>query len=161
MAEKIVSLTVEGKAKLEAELSELKSTKREEIAEKIKTARSYGDLSENSEYDEAKNEQAIVESRIATLEATLKNAVIVEDEAAIKIDENRIRLGNIIKVLDIETGDELTYNIVSSIEADPMNGKISDDSPLGNAVLGQKSGQTIEVEAPIGTLKYKILSVEK
>ncbi|PWM42370.1 MAG: transcription elongation factor GreA [Clostridiales bacterium] len=161
MADKIVSLTMEGKAKLEAELAELKSTKREEIAEKIKIARSYGDLSENSEYDEAKNEQAIVESRIATLEATLKNAVIVEDEAEVKIDEDRIRLGNTIRVLDLETGEEQVYDIVSSIEADPMNGKISDDSPLGSAVLGQQSGQTIEVEAPIGTLKYKILGIEK
>ena len=161
MADKIVSLTMEGKAKLEAELAELKSTKREEIAEKIKIARSYGDLSENSEYDEAKNEQAIVESRIATLEATLKNAVIVEDEAEVKIDEDRIRLGNTIRVLDLETGEEQVYDIVSSIEADPMNGKISDDSPLGSAVLGQQSGQTIEVEAPIGTMKYKILGIEK
>ncbi len=161
MAEKVVSLTLEGKAKLEAELAELKSTKREEIAEKIKTARSYGDLSENSEYDEAKNEQAIVESRIATLEATLKNAVIVEDEGTVRMDENRIRLGNVITVLDLETDEKLTYNIVSSIEADPMNGKISDDSPLGHAVLGHQVDQVIEVEAPIGTLKYKILSVEK
>jgi transcription elongation factor GreA len=161
MAEKVVSLTLEGKAKLEAELAELKSTKREEIAEKIKVARSYGDLSENSEYDEAKNEQAIVESRIATLEATLKNAVIVEDDAVEADDDDKIWLGNTITVLDVETGDELVYDIVSSIEADPMNGKISDDSPLGSAVLGCKAGQTIEVEAPIGVLQYKILKVEK
>ncbi|MBR6735568.1 MAG: transcription elongation factor GreA [Oscillospiraceae bacterium] len=161
MAEKVISLTLEGKAKLEAELAELKSTKREEIAEKIKVARSYGDLSENSEYDEAKNEQAIVESRIATLEATLKNAVIVEDDAVVSEDADTIWLGNTITVLDVETGDELVYDIVSSIEADPMNGKISDDSPLGKAVLGHKAGETIEVEAPIGMLEYKILKVEK
>ena len=161
MAEKIVSLTLEGKGKLEAELAELKSTKREEIAEKIKVARSYGDLSENSEYDEAKNEQAIVESRIATLEATLKNAVIVEDDADVSADEDKIWLGNKITVLDVETGEELVYDIVSSIEADPMNGKISDDSPLGHAILGHQAGQTIEVEAPIGVLQYKILKVEK
>lgn len=161
MAEKVISLTLEGKAKLEAELAELKSTKREEIAEKIKVARSYGDLSENSEYDEAKNEQAIVESRIATLEATLKNAVIVEDDAVVSEDSDTIWLGNTITVLDVETGEELTYDIVSSIEADPMNGKISDDSPLGKAVLGRKEGETIEVEAPIGMLEYKILKVEK
>ena len=161
MAEKIVSLTLEGKAKLEAELAELKSTKREEIAEKIKVARSYGDLSENSEYDEAKNEQAIVESRIATLEATLKNAVIVEDDADVSADEDKIWLGNKITVLDVETGEELVYDIVSSIEADPMNGKISDDSPLGHAILGHQAGQTIEVEAPIGVLQYKIQKGEK
>ncbi len=161
MAEKIVSLTLEGKAKLEKELVELKTTKREEIAEKIKVARSYGDLSENSEYDEAKNEQAIVESRIATLEATLKNAIIVEDEGAHKIDEDRIRLGNKVVVLDVEMEEELEYEIVSSIEADPMNGKISDDSPLGKAILGHKAGDEIEVEAPIGTLTYKVLNVEK
>ncbi len=161
MAEKVVSLTLEGKAKLEAELAELKSTKREEIAEKIKVARSYGDLSENSEYDEAKNEQAIVESRIAKLEATLKNAVIVEDEDAAANDDDRIWLGNTVTVLDIEMEEELTYDIVSSIEADPMNGKISDDSPLGKAILGGKVGETIEVDAPIGTLQYKILNVVK
>ncbi len=161
MAEKVISLTLEGKAKLEAELAELKSTKREEIAEKIKVARSYGDLSENSEYDEAKNEQAIVESRIATLEATLKNAVIVEDDSVVSEDNDTIWLGNTVTVLDVETGDELVYDIVSSIEADPMNGKISDDSPLGKAILGHKAGETIEVEAPIGMLEYKILKVEK
>ena len=161
MAEKIVSLTLEGKAKLEAELVELKTTKREEIAEKIKVARSYGDLSENSEYDEAKNEQAIVESRIAKLEATLKNAVIVSDEGVHNLDEDRIRLGNKVVVLDVEMEEELSYEIVSSIEADPMNGKISDDSPLGKAMLGCKAGDEVEVEAPIGTLVYKILSVEK
>lgn len=161
MAEKVVSLTLEGKAKLEAELAELKSTKREEIAEKIKVARSYGDLSENSEYDEAKNEQAIVESRIAKLEATLKNAVIVEDEDTAANDDNKIWLGNTVTVLDVEMEEELTYDIVSSIEADPMNGKISDDSPLGKAILGGKVGETIEVDAPIGTLQYKILNVVK
>ena len=161
MAEKVVSLTLEGKAKLEAELAELKSTKREEIAEKIKVARSYGDLSENSEYDEAKNEQAIVESRIAKLEATLKNAVIVEDEDTAANDDNKIWLGNTVTVLDVEMEEELTYDIVSSIEADQMNGKISDDSPLGKAILGGKVGETIEVDAPIGTLQYKILNVVK
>lgn len=161
MAQKVVSLTLEGKAKLEAELAELKSVKRKEIAEKIKVARSYGDLSENSEYDEAKNEQAIVESRIATLEATLKNAVIVEDDAAPADDEDTIWLSNTVTVLDVEFGDELVYDIVSSIEADPMNGKISDDSPLGKALLGRKAGDVIEVEAPIGMLQYKILKVEK
>ena len=161
MAEKVVSLTLEGKAKLEAELAELKSAKREEIAEKIKVPRSYGDLSENSEYDEAKNEQAIVESRIAKLEATLKNAVIVEDDDVAETGDDKIWLGNTVTVLDVEMDEELTYDIVSSIEADPMNGKISDDSPLGKAILGGKVGETIEVEAPIGMLQYKILNVVK
>ena len=161
MAEKIVSLTLEGKAKLQAELAELKSVKREEIAEKIKVARSYGDLSENSEYDEAKNEQAIVESRIATLESILKNAVIVEDDAEVEDGENEVWLGNTVTVLDMETNEELVYDIVSSVEADPLNGKISDDSPLGRAVLGKTTGQVVEVDAPIGTLSYKILSVKK
>ncbi len=161
MAEKIVSLTLEGKAKLQAELAELKSTKREEIAEKIKVARSYGDLSENSEYDEAKNEQAIVESRIATLESILKNAVIVEDDAAVEESENEVWLGNTVTVLDMETNEELVYDIVSSVEADPLNGKISDDSPLGRAVLGKSAGQIVEVDAPVGVLNYKIVSVKK
>ena len=161
MAEKIVSLTLEGKAKLQAELAELKSTKREEIAEKIKVARSYGDLSENSEYDEAKNEQAIVESRIATLESILKNAVIVEDDTAVEDSENEVWLGNTVTVLDMETNEELVYDIVSSVEADPLNGKISDDSPLGRAVLGKSAGQIVEVDAPVGVLNYKIISVKK
>ncbi|MBQ4052240.1 MAG: transcription elongation factor GreA [Clostridia bacterium] len=160
MAEKIVSLTLEGKAKLEAELAELKSTKREEIAEKIKVARSYGDLSENSEYDEAKNEQAIVESRIATLEGILKNAVIVEDDA-VEAGADEVWLGNTVTLLEMATNEEVTYDIVSSIEADPLNGKISDDSPMGRAVLGHTVGETVEVDAPIGILKYTIIAVEK
>ncbi len=160
MAEKIVSLTLEGKAKLEAELAELKSTKREEIAEKIKVARSYGDLSENSEYDEAKNEQAIVESRIATLEGILKNAVIVEDDA-VEAGADEVWLGNTVTLLKLDTNAQVTYDIVSSIEADPLNGKISDDSPMGRAVLGHSVGETVEVDAPVGVIKYTIIAVEK
>ena len=161
MENKQIMLTDEGLQKLEDELEYLKTVKRKEVSAKIKEALGFGDLSENAEYDEAKNEQAIVEARIAKLEQTLKNAVIVEDEAAARHDEDTIRLGTHIKVLDVELGEEMEYDIVSSIEADPMNGKIADDSPLGAALLGHQAGETVEVEAPIGILNYKILSVEK
>ncbi len=156
---KTITLTSEGKAKLEQELQDLKSRVRLEIAEKIKTARSYGDLSENSEYDEAKDEQAMVEARIADLEVTLKNVVIVEDEK--KSKKAIVKLGSKVTVLDVEMGDEDTYEVVSSIEADPTENKISDDSPLGAALLGKNEGAVIVVDAPIGQIEYKIVKIEK
>lgn len=154
-----VKLTLDGKNKLEQELNELKTVKRQEIAEKIKVARSYGDLSENSEYDEAKNEQAMVEARIMKLEATLKNVVIVSEEK--KASKKVIKLGTKVKLLDVEDNEEEVYELVSSIEVNLFENKISDSSPLGGALLGKKAGDTIEVEAPIGTLKYKILEIVK
>lgn len=156
---KTITLTSEGKTKLEQELQDLKSRVRLEIAEKIKTARSYGDLSENSEYDEAKDEQAMVEARIADLEVTLKNVVIVEDEK--KGKKAIVKLGSKVTVLDVEMGDEDTYEVVSSIEADPTENKISDDSPLGAALLGKNEGAVIVVDAPIGQIEYKIVKIEK
>ena len=139
---------------LEQELFYLKTTREKEVAEQIKEARSFGDLSENSEYDEAKNEQAKLYGRIAEVENILAHAVIIdENEDA----EGKIGLGCTIKVLDMETEEEEIYAIVGSQEANP----ISDDSPFGKALLGHTVGEIVEVEAPIGTLRYKILSVER
>lgn len=157
---KTIKLTKEGKEKLELELLDLKSRVRLEIAEKIKTARSYGDLSENSEYDEAKDEQAKVEARIADLEVTLKNVVIVEEDTG-SSKSATVKLGNTVSVLDVEYNEEETYTIVGSVEANPTENKISDDSPLGAALLGKKEGSTVVVEAPVGEIEYKIVKILK
>ena len=158
MAEKAYYVTEEGLAALQAELEDLKVNRRKEVAEKIKEALSFGDLSENSEYDEAKNEQAKLYGRIAEVENILAHAVIIdENEDA----EGKIGLGCTIKVLDMETEEEEIYAIVGSQEANPMECRISDDSPFGKALLGHTVGEIVEVEAPIGTLRYKILSVER
>lgn len=158
MAEsKKVKLTAEGLEKLEQELDYLKTTKRKEVAEKIKTARAFGDLSENSEYDEAKAEQVEVEERIKTIENMLKNIEIIDGD----IDTKKVSLGSRVKILDIEFDEELEYTIVGSTEADPSQMRISDESPVGFALLGQKKGKIVEVEVPDGTLKFKILSIAK
>ena len=143
---------------LQEELNYLKTTRSDEVAEMIKVARGFGDLSENSEYDEAKNEQAKLYGRIAEVENILAHPVIIdENEDA----EGKIGLGCTIKVLDMETEEEEIYAIVGSQEANPMECRISDDSPFGKALLGHTVGEIVEVEAPIGTLRYKILSVER
>lgn len=141
---------------LEEELNYLKTTREKEVAEQIKEARSFGDLSENSEYDEAKNEQAKLYGRIAEVENILAHAVIIDETEEIA---GRIGLGSSVKVRDLETGEEDTYQIVGSQEADPMGGKISDDSPFGLSMLGKSAGDTVVVDAPIGELKFEIISV--
>ena len=143
---------------LEAELNYLKTTREKEVAELIKEARSFGDLSENSEYDEAKNEQAKLYGRIAEVENILANAVIIEEG-----EENtgRVGLGCRVRVLDVEMDEEEEYTIVGSQEADPMNFRISDDSPFGRAMVGKGVGDMVEVEAPVGILQFRIMSVEK
>lgn len=143
---------------LEMELNYLKTTREKEVAELIKEARSFGDLSENSEYDEAKNEQAKLYGRIAEVENILANAVIIEEG-----EENtgRVGLGCRVRVLDIEMEEEEEYTIVGSQEADPMNYRISDDSPFGRAMVGKGVGDMVEVEAPVGVLQFRILRVEK
>ncbi len=143
---------------LEAELNYLKTTREKEVAELIKEARSFGDLSENSEYDEAKNEQAKLYGRIAEVENILANAVIIEEN-----DEptDRVGLGCRVRVLDVEMEEEEEYTIVGSQEADPMNFRISDDSPFGRAMTGKTVGDEVEVEAPVGVLRFRILNVEK
>ena len=143
---------------LEEELNYLKTTREKEVAEQIKEARSFGDLSENSEYDEAKNEQAKLYGRIAEVENILANAVIIEEN-----DEptDRVGLGCRVRVLDLEMDEEEEYTIVGSQEADPMNYRISDDSPFGRAMSGKTVGDEVEVEAPVGILKFRIVGVEK
>ena len=151
-------LTLEGLKKLEEELDYLKGEKRKEIAEKIKIARSYGDLSENSEYDDAKNEQAILEARIVTVEATLKNAVLIDEE---DISNEHVHVGSSVKLLNLRTDSEVTYKIVGSNEANPSQGKISDESPVGLALIGHSVGDAVEVEVPVGTVGFKILEIFK
>ena len=151
-------LTVMRLKELEDELKWLKTTREKEVAELIKEARSFGDLSENSEYDEAKNEQAKLYGRIAEVENILANAVIIEEG---EDNTGRVGLGCRVRVLDIEMDEEEEYTIVGSQEADPMNYRISDDSPFGRAMVGKGIGDMVEVEAPVGVLQFRILSVEK
>lgn len=158
MDKKQVTLTASGLEKLEEELEYLKTKKRKEVSEKIKVALGFGDLSENSEYDEAKNEQAHVEARIVTLENMLKNAVVIDES---EIDLDRVGLGTKVKVLDVEFDEEIEYNIVGSTEADPDQQKISDESPVGKALMGRKVGETVSVETPGGVIEFKILEISK
>ncbi|MCK4260641.1 MAG: transcription elongation factor GreA [Halanaerobiales bacterium] len=153
--EEAVILTHEGFEKLENELQHLKSVRRREIAKRIKLAREFGDISENSEFDEAKNEQAFVEGRIREIEQLLRNAEIVEDE----YDSDSVSLGKDVTLRDLDTDQEVTYHLVGSVEADPLNCKISNESPLGKAILGKKVGDIVDIHAPIGIIKYEILGI--
>ena len=146
---------------LKEELNYLKTVREKEVAEMIKEARSFGDLSENSEYDEAKNEQAKLYGRIAEVENILNHAVIIDESEDGATPEGFIGLGCRVVVRDLEFDEEETYQIVGSQEADPMNGKISDDSPFGRAIVGKRVGDTIEVNAPTGLLKFQVISVDK
>ena len=143
---------------LHISMEELKTVKRKEIAEKIKVALSFGDLSENSEYDEAKNEQAMVEARIAEVEQMLKNASVL-DESGITTDT--IGVGSVIKIKHLKLGKEDTYKIVGSTEAAPLQKKISDESPVGKAMLGHHVGDIVDVEAPAGIIQYEVLEIGK
>lgn len=143
---------------LQEELNYLKTTRSDEVAEQIKVARGFGDLSENSEYDEAKNEQGKLYSRIAEVENILANYVVIEEH---ETDPNSVRLGSKVKVLDLEFEEEESYQVVGSQEADPMNGRISEDSPFGKALLGNAVGDEVQVEAPAGVLRYRILEIQK
>lgn len=151
-------LTLEDFKKLEEELEVLKGEKRKEIAEKIKVARSYGDLSENSEYDDAKNEQAILEARIATVEADLKNAVIINEE---EISTEQVHIGSTVLLENIKLNKEVKYRIVGSNGSNPKEGKISDESPVGRALIGAKVSDVIEVETPAGTVAFKVLEISR
>ena len=151
-------LTYEGLRKYEDELHELKVVKRKEVAQKIKEAREQGDLSENAEYDAAKDEQRDIEARIEELEKILKNAEVVVEE---EVDLDKISVGCQIKIVDLEDNSELTYKIVGSTEANSLKGKISNESPLGKALLGAKIGDVVTVEAPMGELQYKVLDIQK
>ena len=157
MAKEIL-ITKEGLDELRAELDYLKAEKRLEIAEKIKVARSFGDLSENSEYDEAKNDQAKLENRINEIETILKHYKII-DEGSTR--SKIVNVGTKVKVLDVELDEETEYKIVGSAEADPLNGKISDESPIGKALLGHKEGETVVANTPQGDLEFKIVKIIK
>jgi len=149
-------LTYEGLKKFEEELHELKVVRRKDVAAKIKEARGQGDLSENAEYDAAKDEQAEIESRIALIEKILRNAEVIDEE---DLDADSISVGSKVRILDIEYNEELEYLIVGSQESDPVGGRISNESPLGSALISKKCGDTITVDAPQGHLKYKVLQI--
>lgn len=151
-------MTYEGVKKLEEELEFLKTVKRKEITEKIKVALGYGDLSENSEYDEAKNDQAFTEGRILQLENMLKNAVVVDES---EIPKDKVSVGSIVKVMDYDFDEEVEYTIVGSAEADPMNFKISNESPVGSALVGKKVGDVVEVTVPNGVSKFEVLAIRR
>lgn len=156
--EKEVLLTYEGLKKIEEELDDLKTNQRAEIAERIKVAIGFGDLSENSEYDEAKEAQAKLENKIAELENKLKNAKVIDTD---EIDTKTVQVGNIVKVLDLEFNEEIEYTIVGSSEVNLAENKISNESPIGSALLGNKKNQIVKVEVPAGTVELKILSIKK
>lgn len=158
MAHQEIRLTQEGYKKTQDELDYLLTVKRGEIAEKIEVARSFGDLSENSEYDEAKNEQAIVESRIAELDAILKRAVIIDPSEQ---STEYVYLGSKVKVHDCEFDEDVVYQIIGSKEADPFQGKLSDESPVGAALLGHRVGEVIDVETPDGVNQFIILEITR
>ena len=158
MGSEEVILTQEGYDKLEQELEYLKTTERTEIAGRIKIALGYGDLSENSEYDEAKNAQEMNETKIAELESKLRRAKIIDSS---EIDTKTVQIGNTVEVLDMEFNEEVTYIIVGSTEVDLELNKISNESPIGSALLGAKKGQIVEAKVPSGILKFKVLSIKK
>ena len=151
-------LTYEGLKKYEEELEHLKVVRRKEVAQKIKEAREQGDLSENAEYDAAKDEQRDIETRIEELEKILKNAEVVDED---EVDLEKISIGCKVKILDLEYNDELEYKIVGSTEANSLKGKISNESPVGKALIGAKVGDVVTVEAQVGSLKYKVLEIQR
>ena len=150
-------LTAERLEELKKELNYLKTVREKEVADQIKEARSFGDLSENSEYDEAKNEQGKLYSRIAEVENVLANYIIIEEDES----DDTAHMGCTINVKDLDTGDEETYQLVGSQEADPMNGRISEESPFGRALLGHREGEKVSYEAPVGTIRYEILKISR
>ncbi|HZG71896.1 MAG TPA: transcription elongation factor GreA [Chondromyces sp.] len=154
--EKVYPMTQEGKEKLEQELEYLKSVKRKEVVERIKIARSFGDLSENSEYDSAKEEQAFVEGRIGTLEAMIRNALIIEED---ELNSDQVSLGKTVTFIELPDGEEESYTIVGSAEADPFEGKISNDSPIAKSLIGRKVGEQVVVQTPGGEMNVKIVSI--
>ena len=155
---KEVLLTQEGYENLEEELDYLKNVKRREVAKRIKTARDFGDISENSEYDDAKNEQAFIEGRIKEIENMLQNARIINED---EVSDETVNVGTTVKLRDNETEDEFSYTIVGAAEANPLKGKISNESPIGKAILGHQVGDKVEVETPSGRLSYEILLIQK
>ena len=156
--EKKHTLTYEGLKRFEEELENLKVVKRQEVAQKIKEARAQGDLSENAEYDAAKDEQRDIEARIEELEKILKNVEVIDED---EVDLDSISVGCKVRIKDMELKEEMTYKIVGSSEANSLKGKISNESPVGRALLGKKKGETVTVETPGGNIKYKVMGIEK
>lgn len=157
MPEKEIILTKDGYNKLVEELRYLETTRRREVAQRIKESIEFGDLSENSEYDDAKNEQAFVEGRIIQINDMLSMAKIIEDNGHVK--SSKVSIGSRVVLLDVESGDEEEYHIVGSFEADPTNHKISNESPVGQSIMGKKAGEIVQVRVPDGFLEYKILKI--
>ncbi|WP_433743323.1 transcription elongation factor GreA [Falsibacillus pallidus] len=155
--EKVFPMTKEGKEKLEQELEHLKSVKRKEVVERIKIARSFGDLSENSEYDSAKEEQAFVEGRITTLENMIRNAKIIQED---EMGTGIVSLGKSVTFVELPDGEEETYTIVGSAEADPFEGKISNDSPIAKSLLGHKVDDQVTVQTPGGEMSVRITNIK-
>ena len=158
MEKKKKLLTYAGLRALEQELEDLKVVKRKEVAQKIKEAREQGDLSENAEYDAAKDEQRDIEARIEELEKLLKNAEVVDED---EVDLDKISIGCKVKILDVEFDEELEYKIVGSTEANSLKGKISNESPVGSALMGHKVGDVVEVETQVGVIQYKVLEIQR
>jgi transcription elongation factor GreA len=154
---KEVILTPEGYKKLKQEIEYLSNEKRREVAERIKTAREFGDIAENAEYDDAKNEQALLEHRIAQLEERLRNARVITKK---EISKDSVSIGSRVKLRDVDAKETIEYHIVGSAEANPTENKLSNESPVGKAIIGKKKGETVEVSAPRGTLKFKIMDIQ-
>ncbi len=157
MLSKEVVLTQAGLKKLEEELAHLKSVKRREVASRIKTAISFGDLSENSEYEDAKNEQAFIEGRIITLEKMLRNARLIDED---EVSKDEVGFGSRVMLKDLDEDEELEFTIVGSAESDPSNNKISNESPVGKAVFGAVPGKIVEVKVPAGTIRYQVIDIK-
>ncbi|MBT2694140.1 transcription elongation factor GreA [Bacillus sp. ISL-55] len=155
--EKVFPMTQAGKEKLEQELEQLKTVKRKEVVERIKIARSFGDLSENSEYDSAKEEQAFVEGRITTLENMIRNAKIIQED---EVSKDAVSLGRTVTFVELPDGDEESYTIVGSAEADPFEGKISNDSPIAKSLMGKKVGDEVTVQTPGGEMNVRITTIK-
>ncbi|MGI6652537.1 MAG: transcription elongation factor GreA [Christensenellales bacterium] len=151
-------VSVEGMKKLEEQLQYLSTTRRAEVAEMIATARGFGDLSENAEYDEAKNEQSRLEAQIIELENTIRTAIVIDDD---DVSTDRVNIGTTVRVLDLELNQEAEYSIVGGSESDPMHNIISNESPMGAALLGMKRGQIVKVQAPAGVLEFEVLDIRK
>lgn len=158
MSEKEVVLTADGLAKLERELEHLKTVRRREVAQRIKTALQFGDISENSEYDDAKNEQAFIEGRIMSLEKMLRNSRIVDESS---VDPNVVTIGSKVRVKDLDTGEELEYMVVGSAEADPNENRISNESPVGRALLEKRVGDVVEIDVPAGKIRFEIEAISR
>ena len=154
---KEVILTPEGYKKLKEEISYLSTEKRREVAERIKTAREFGDIAENAEYDDAKNEQALLEHRIAQLEERILNARVITKK---EISKDSVSIGSRVRLRDVDAKETIEYRIVGSAEANPSENKLSNESPVGKAIIGRKKGETVEVTAPRGTLKFKIMDIQ-